>query len=202
MTSPYWRAHGDPPIVVGTAATTIYMLGIILAIAWVTGIVHDVGSFGAVIGTMALGFMVYIFVNSTTRDNKAERGREHELRQADSKNISRLTHIITQCEISLLKLDQHKEIPKERSVMELQYVRDQADDIAKNYEEYLSPEGQKLIGIIRATINEMMFNGHAGKTRVDDVIKKIGQLNQHIRDVDDQELKKARKLIMHGTPNQ
>ncbi len=202
MTSPYWRAHGDPPIVVGTAATTIYMLGIILAIARVTGIVHDVGSFGAVIGTMALGFMVYIFVNSTTRDNKAERGREYELREADSENISRLTHIINQCEISLLKLEQHKETPRERSVMELQYVRGQTDDIVKNYEKYLSPEGRKLVGIIKDIIDEMRFNGHAGNTRMDDAIKNIVQLKQHVIDVDDHVLKSIRESTMHGTPNQ
>ncbi len=202
MTSAYWRAHGDPPIVVGTAATTIYMLGIILVIARVTGIVHDVGSFGAVIGTMALGFMVYIFVKTTTRDSKAERGREYELREADSENISRLTRIIEQCEISLLKLEQHKETSKERLIMELQYVRDRTDIILTNYEKYLSPEGRKLVGIIKDIIDEMRFNGHAGNTRTDDAIKNIVQLKQHVMDVDDQELKRNRESTMHGTPDQ
>ncbi len=202
MTSPYWRTHGDPPIVVGTAATTIYILGIILAIARVTGIVHDVGSFGAVIGTMALGFMLYIFVNSTTRDNKAERGKEYELREADSENISRLTRMIKQCAITLQKLDQHKEIFKKRPDMAIQHLLGLIDDISTNYEKYLSLEGRKLFEIIRDTIDEMMFNGHAGNTRTDDMIKKIDQLNQHIRDVDDQELKRNRESIMHGTENQ
>ncbi len=202
MTSAYWKAHGDPPIVVGTAATTIYMLGIILAIARVTGIVHDVGSFGAVIGTMALGFMVYIFVNNTTRDNKAERGKEYELREADSENISRLTHIIEKCAITLRKLNQHKETSKERPDMAIQRLLGLIDNISTNYEKYLSLDGQKLVGIIRDTVDEMMFNDQEGKIHMDDAIKNIVQLKQHVMDVDDQELKRNRESTMHGVPNQ
>ncbi len=54
----------------------------------------------------------------------------------------------------------------------------------------------------KETTGEIMFKGHAGNTLMDDAIKKIGQLNQHVRDVDDQELKRTRETTMHGTPDQ
>ncbi len=54
----------------------------------------------------------------------------------------------------------------------------------------------------KETTGEIMFNGHAGNTLMDDAIKKIGQLNQHVRDVDDQKLKRTRETTMHGTPDQ
>ena len=55
---------------------------------------------------------------------------------------------------------------------------------------------------IMETTGEVMFNGHAENTLMDDAIKKIGQLNQHVRDVDDQKLKRTRESTMHGTPDQ
>jgi len=183
------------PIIVGTTAVVVYVSGIVLAISWATGIAHDAGSFGVVIGVISAGIMIYLFENTRGWNIRMKQNKMLALEKQDEDNINIVRHIIRQCQIIALPILRKGRLTEEDIQSVVWFLQTQMDYVGTMYHRYVTQDGLDHVAQIRETaVNIITHKIPSTRQSIDKIIVGIFELESEVKDKNDHGLAKIRDM--------
>lgn len=183
------------PKIVGTAATMVDASGIVLVVAWVTGIAHDAGSFGMIIGAISVGIMICIFENTRGWSVRTKQNRVMFLEKQDEDNIKLVGHIIRQCQIVAFPVQRKERMTEEDIQSVFWFLHTQVDYIFTTYHKYIKQRGiENIIQIKGDMLKIFMRRMSPTRHNVNKIIMVVFELEHEVKDKNDPELEKIRDM--------
>lgn len=187
--------RGGCSIMVGTSAIMVYASGIVLTVAWVTGLAYNASSFGVAIGIIAVGIMICIFENTRGWNTRAKQNKLLALEKQDEDNIRLMGHIIRQCQIILFPVQRKERVTDEDIQSVFWFLYTQIDYMFSVYGIYITEPGIDSIMRIREDVLKIFMRKIAPtRQNVTKILTNFYELEYEIRDKDDHELKKIRDM--------